>query len=82
MSVSSFTASLRFDGQLNVDLNEFETNLVPIPTLNCTFASMAPLDIDEDKEVMSSNKNRKKTHFSFFFCFVLCLSKLPIRKKI
>jgi tubulin alpha len=27
--VSSVTASLRFDGSLNVDLNEFQTNLVP-----------------------------------------------------
>ena len=25
------TASLRFDGALNVDLNEFQTNLVPFP---------------------------------------------------
>jgi len=56
MSISSYTASLRFDGQLNVDLNEFETNLVPIPTLNCVFSSMAPLDIDEDKEIMSTQE--------------------------
>merc|ERR1711881_751883 len=27
--VSSITASLRFDGALNVDLTEFQTNLVP-----------------------------------------------------
>jgi tubulin alpha len=27
--VSSITASLRFDGSLNVDLTEFQTNLVP-----------------------------------------------------
>ena len=27
--VSSITASLRFDGSVNVDLNEFQTNLVP-----------------------------------------------------
>jgi tubulin alpha len=54
MSMSSCTASLRFDGQLNVDLNEFQTNLVPIPTLNNMFASLAPLDMDEDKEVMST----------------------------
>ncbi|PTD12685.1 Tubulin alpha chain [Fusarium culmorum] len=29
--VSSITSSLRFDGALNVDLNEFQTNLVPYP---------------------------------------------------
>jgi len=30
--VSSITSSLRFDGALNVDLNEFQTNLVPYPS--------------------------------------------------
>jgi tubulin alpha len=29
--ISSITASLRFDGSLNVDLTEFQTNLVPYP---------------------------------------------------
>ncbi|ETO29394.1 tubulin alpha-3 chain [Reticulomyxa filosa] len=29
--ISSMTASLRFAGELNVDLNEFQTNLVPFP---------------------------------------------------
>lgn len=29
--VSSITASLRFEGSLNVDLTEFQTNLVPYP---------------------------------------------------
>ena len=32
--VSSITASLRFDGALNVDLTEFQTNLVPYPRLD------------------------------------------------
>ena len=32
--VSSITASLRFDGSLNVDLNEFQTNLVPYPRIH------------------------------------------------
>ena len=32
--VSSITASLRFDGSLNVDLNEFQTNLVPCVARN------------------------------------------------
>jgi tubulin alpha len=31
--VSSITASLRFDGSLNVDLTEFQTNLVPYPRI-------------------------------------------------
>ena len=29
--ISSITASLRFEGALNVDLNEFQHNLVPYP---------------------------------------------------
>src|ERR1700734_3021207 len=32
--VSSITASLRFDGALNVDLIEFQTNLVPYPRIH------------------------------------------------
>ena len=32
--VSSLTASLRFDGALNVDLSEFQTNLIPYPRIH------------------------------------------------
>uniref|UniRef100_A0A915KSC6 Tubulin alpha chain n=1 Tax=Romanomermis culicivorax TaxID=13658 RepID=A0A915KSC6_ROMCU len=32
--VSSITASLRFEGALNVDLTEFQTNLVPFPRIH------------------------------------------------
>ena len=41
--VSSITASLRFDGSLNVDLNEFQTNLVPYPRIHFPMATYAPL---------------------------------------
>jgi len=41
--VSSITASLRFDGALNVDLNEFQTNLVPYPRIHFPMASYAPI---------------------------------------
>eukprot|EP01084_Bolivina_argentea_P064836 118194_1 len=37
------TASLRFDGELNVDLNEFQTNLVPFPRLHFMITAMAPV---------------------------------------
>jgi tubulin alpha len=52
--VSSITSSLRFDGALNVDLNEFQTNLVPFPRIHYPLISYAP--------VISSNKS---SHESF-----------------
>jgi tubulin alpha len=42
-AVSSVTASMRFDGALNVDLSEFQTNLVPYPRIHFMLTSYAPL---------------------------------------
>merc|ERR1711892_652772 len=41
--VSSITASLRFDGALNVDLTEFQTNLVPYPRIHFSLVTYAPV---------------------------------------
>lgn len=41
--VSSITASLRFPGVLNVDINEFQTNLVPFPRIHFPLLAYAPL---------------------------------------
>ncbi len=41
--VSSLTASLRFDGALNVDVTEFQTNLVPYPRIHFMLTSYAPV---------------------------------------
>ncbi|KAJ8873490.1 hypothetical protein PR048_024308 [Dryococelus australis] len=41
--VSSATASLRFDGSLNVDFTEFQTNLVPFPRIHFPMASYSPI---------------------------------------
>jgi len=41
--VSSITASLRFDGALNVDLSEFQTNLVPYPRIHFPLVNYAPI---------------------------------------
>jgi len=49
-AVSSMTASLRFAGELNVDLNEFQTNLVPFPRLHFMITAMAPVTTEKKKE--------------------------------
>lgn len=41
--ISAMTASIRFDGQLNVDINEFQTNLVPYPRIHFMLSSFAPV---------------------------------------
>merc|ERR1712241_1490938 len=41
--ISSMTAALRFDGELNVDLGEFQTNLVPFPRLHFMTTGLAPV---------------------------------------
>jgi len=51
---SSMTAALRFDGELNVDMNEFQTNLVPFPRLHFMTTSLAP--------VISKAKNDHEAH--------------------
>merc|ERR1712223_1304867 len=53
--VSSMTASLRFNGELNVDMNEFQTNLVPFPRLHFMTTSLAPLVNEKKKERQSNN---------------------------
>merc|ERR1712223_1715908 len=52
--VSSMTASLRFDGELNVDLNEFQTNLVPFPRLHFMITAMAPICTEKKKETTNT----------------------------
>merc|ERR1711998_86324 len=41
--ISALTCSLRFTGDLNVDLNEFQTNLVPYPRLHFMMQAFAPV---------------------------------------
>ncbi|KAF9615851.1 hypothetical protein IFM89_026739 [Coptis chinensis] len=41
--ISSLTVSLCFDGSLNVDVTEFQTNLVPYPRIHFMLSSYAPV---------------------------------------
>ncbi|KAI0990593.1 hypothetical protein GJ496_003600 [Pomphorhynchus laevis] len=41
--ISSITASLRFEGAINVDLTEFQTNLVPYPRIHYPLTTYAPV---------------------------------------
>jgi len=53
--ISSMTASLRFEGELNVDLNEFQTNLVPFPRLHFMTEATAPLATEESSEKLTND---------------------------
>lgn len=53
--VSSTTASLRFPGEMNVDLNEFQTNLVPYPRVHFPIVAYAPLNSVERSSYESPN---------------------------
>merc|ERR1712187_735225 len=53
-SISCMTAALRFDGDLNVDMNEFQTNLVPFPRLHFMTSSYAPLTDNKKDDAAKS----------------------------
>jgi len=62
--VSSMTAALRFDGELNVDLGEFQTNLVPFPRLHFMTTGLAPV-ISEKKSSHEAQTVREITDHVF-----------------
>jgi len=62
--ISSMTASLRFDGELNVDLGEFQTNLVPFPRLHFMTTALAPV-INKKKEKHEAQTIREITDHVF-----------------
>lgn len=56
--MSSITASLRFSGQLNLDLTEFQTNLVPYPRIHFPLACYAPITSNREANHQSSDVNK------------------------
>merc|ERR1711959_733328 len=65
-AVSSMTAPLRFDGELNVDLNEFQTNLVPFPRLHFMTSSISPvLSAKKCSKDFESNTVQDITDYAF-----------------
>jgi tubulin epsilon len=40
--ITNLTSSMRFEGSLNVDLNEITTNLVPFPRMHYLMSSTSP----------------------------------------
>jgi len=62
--ISSMTASLRFDGELNVDLGEFQTNLVPFPRLHFMTTALAPV-VSKEKSSHEAQTIREITDHVF-----------------
>jgi tubulin alpha len=69
--VSSITSSLRFDGVLNVDLAEFQTNLVPYPRIHYPLISYAPVNGEKN----SSHESYKVQDLTFKCQPSICTSR-------
>ncbi|KAK8795687.1 hypothetical protein WA158_000344 [Blastocystis sp. Blastoise] len=69
--ISSMTASLRFDGTLNVDINEFQTNLVPYPRIHFMLSSYAPV-ITAQKAALENMSVAEITNACFDPASMMC----------
>jgi len=69
--ISSLTCSLRFEGSLNMDLNEFQTNLVPYPRIHFLLPSYAPI-ISTDKAFHEQHSVAEITNSVFESQNTLC----------
>eukprot|EP01084_Bolivina_argentea_P044872 82564_1 len=61
--LSGFTINLRFEGELNSDMSETETNLVPFPELHYLVSSYCPIKpkLDFIKKWNDINNDKRKT---------------------
>jgi len=62
--ISSLTASLRFSGALNMDISEFQTNLVPFPRIHFMLSSYAPV-VSKEKAYHEANSVAEITQAAF-----------------
>ncbi|GAX75354.1 hypothetical protein CEUSTIGMA_g2798.t1 [Chlamydomonas eustigma] len=54
MMLLNMTSSVRFEGSLNVDLNDITMNLVPFPQMHFLISSMSPLTTPKDMAKISA----------------------------
>ncbi|ETI54441.1 hypothetical protein F441_02665, partial [Phytophthora nicotianae CJ01A1] len=59
--LTNLTSSMRFQGSLNVDLNEITTNLVPFPKLHFLLSSMSPVFATSDPRQQPRRLNQMFT---------------------
>ncbi|CAD7965423.1 unnamed protein product [Amoebophrya sp. A120] len=50
--LNHLTASMRYSGSLNLDLNEITTNLVPYPKMHFLNSSLSPLTVSKDRKLL------------------------------
>jgi len=70
-AISSLTTSLRFDGSLNVDMREFQTNLVPYPRIHFLMTSYAPL-MSSEVAVVERSSVKDITNAAFDATNMMC----------
>ena len=46
--LNHLTSSMRYDGALNLDLNEITMNLVPYPRMHFLMSALSPLHLPKD----------------------------------
>ncbi|KAJ3345697.1 nucleotidyltransferase [Entophlyctis luteolus] len=58
--ILNVTASMRFEGSMNVDINDIVTNLVPFPQQKFLFSSMTPLTVSADRAQLKRPKTAQQ----------------------
>lgn len=65
----NLTSSVRFEGTLNVDLNDITMNMVPFPRMHFLMSSMAPLAAPKDLAKLAAPRSLDQVGFEFEFEF-------------